>query len=156
MGQPQDLHDDLAGIQSLANSVMEQVRARLYVELRFLDRALFGLQPTPVLTFPTLGSDGTHLFYNPAYVIGRWTDGKNELCRDILHTALHFVFRHPFVGPNTNLILWDIAVDVAVEAAITELAMPCLRSMFEPGKRVFFPFCGNMCRSLPPSGFTPF
>ncbi len=137
MGLPQNLHEDLAGIQSLAASVMEQVRARLYVELRFLDRALFGLQPTPVLTFPTLGSDGTHLFYNPAYVIGRWTDGKNELCRDILHTALHFVFRHPFVGSNTNLILWDIAVDVAVEAAITDLSMPCLTSMFEPGEAGF-------------------
>ena len=137
MGLPQNLYEDLAGIQSLAASVMEQVRARLYVELRFLDRALFGLQPTPVLTFPTLGSDGTHLFYNPAYVIGRWTDGKNELCRDILHTALHFVFRHPFVGSNTNLILWDIAVDVAVEAAITDLSMPCLTSMFEPGEAGF-------------------
>ena len=123
---------------------MEQVRARLYVELRFLDRALFGLQPTPVLTFPTLGSDGTHLFYNPAYVIGRWTDGKNELCRDILHTALHFVFRHPFVGPNTNLILWDIAVDVAVEAAITELAMPLPSKYVRTGGSGFsFPFAGT-------------
>ena len=157
MGLPQNLHEDLAGIQSLAASVMEQVRARLYVELRFLDRALFGLQPTPVLTFPTLGSDRNHLFYNPAYV-DRALDRRKErvVPRHFAHGAALCV-PSPLCGAKhqPHFVGYRCGCGRRSRYHRVSDAMP-YEYVRTGGSGNSLPFCGNMCRSSRPNGFMPF
>ena len=41
---------------------------------------------------------------------------------------LHDVFLHPFPNPNMDAARWDAACDIAVEAVITQLALPATAS----------------------------
>ena len=55
-------------------------------------------------------------------------DLKEKLTRTYLHLVLHCVFCHPFIGPDADRRLWDLACDIASESVICELDLPCTRS----------------------------
>ena len=110
--------------EKLAREVLVLSRNTLLVNLRFLDVALsqFTLLPAPEL----LATDGERIFYDAAKVLDDYRAEKERPVRDYLHMVLHCIFRH-------NLLLdtlveqdcWDLACDVAVEAVIQELNLPC-------------------------------
>ena len=109
-------------IQTLAQEVITHTRNTLIVRLRFMDAALGQLVPTPSLDVP-LATDGDLLFYDPIHVLKLYRRSQEETARDYLHVVMHCVFRHFFVSPMLRRDLWDLACDIAAEAAIDDLEL---------------------------------
>ena len=114
---------DETHITELANDVLDIVRNRLLVNLRYLDTAL---------TFPgravydgTISSDGKDLKYAPVFILKTYSDSKEQLTRTYLHTVLHCIFHHPFTGKMVRRDLWDLSCDIAAESVINELSLAC-------------------------------
>lgn len=104
----------------LAQEVIALAQSTLMVHIRFLDRGLAALKPTPhdKLWFAT---DGAHLYYDSWYILGKYKWEQNTVSRALLHSLLHCVFRHGFIGKEINHPRWDLACDIAVEAAINDM-----------------------------------
>lgn len=107
----------------LAQEVLDLARSTLLVHLRFLDLALSRF--TPVSYPGTLATDGQKLFYDVYYLLNAYRQEQNRPVRDYLHMVLHCVFHHLFTGPGIDRRCWDLACDIAVEAAIRDLDLPC-------------------------------
>ena len=112
-------------IEKLAAEVLALSRNSLLVQMRFLDTALsrFELQQT---WSGHIMTDGKVLKYNPKHILRSFRDERNRPVRDYLHLILHCVFHHPFVDPSINQPCWDLACDIAVEAAMAGLDIPDL------------------------------
>ena len=121
---------DLSKIERLAEEVLILSRNTLLVNLRFLDMALsqFILYPIDVSTIMT---DGQLILYNPQYVLTEFKEQKETTVRDYLHMVMHCVYRHMFVGASIDRPLWNLACDIAVENAITELGLKRTQSKQE-------------------------
>ena len=111
----------------LAQQALELTRNKLLVSLRFMNAAFAHLK---LLAQPgqTIATDGTYLRYSPADVARTFASSPEELARTYLHIMLHDVFLHPFPNPNMDAARWDAACDIAVEAVITQLALPATAS----------------------------
>ena len=111
----------------LAQQALELTRNKLLVSLRFMNAAFAHLK---LLAQPgqTIATDGTYLRYSPADVARTFASSPEELARTYLHIMLHDVFLHPFPSPNMDAARWDAACDIAVEAVITQLALPATAS----------------------------
>lgn len=106
--------------EALAQEVIALAQGTLMVHIRFLDRSLAFLKPVPhdTLMFAT---DGAHLYYDPWYVLGKYKWEHNAITRALLHSLLHCIFRHGFVGKDIDRPRWDLACDIAVENIIHDL-----------------------------------
>lgn len=103
----------------LAQDVLRSTRASLLLHLRFLENALFRLQPEPART--TFATNGAQLYYGFSFLFSAYRRSPAHLMRGYLHTLMHCIFRHPFVSGAVNRKMWDLAADVAVEAVIEDL-----------------------------------
>ncbi len=113
-------------LEALAADVLEIARGRLLVNLRYMDVALtFHEREVYHGSFST---DGRVLYYDPVSVLRTYRESKEKLTRIYLHLVLHCVFCHPFIGPDADRRLWDLACDIASESVICELDLPCTRS----------------------------
>lgn len=107
----------------LAREVLDLARSTLLVHLRFLELALSRFTPA---SYPgTLATDGQRLYYDVYYLLSAYRQEQNRPVRDYLHMVLHCVFHHLFTGPGLDRRCWDLACDIAVEAAIRDLGLPC-------------------------------
>lgn len=107
-------------ISALAEEVLSLAKAQLLVQFRFLDRALFELKPQANDVIP-LATDGETLLYNPLYILQAYKQQQTYPVRMWMHMLLHCLFRHMFVAPAVDPALWDLACDIAVEAALNEM-----------------------------------
>ena len=110
-------------LDQLAQDVLRLSRNTLLVNLRFLDAALsqFTYHPAPGL----LATDGQRIYYDARALLQGYRQEKERPVRDYLHMVLHCVFHHLFTGPGIDRRCWDLACDIAVEAAIRDLDLPC-------------------------------
>ena len=115
------MEEQLKKIDELARNVLTMSRNTLLVNLRFLDMALSMFHFTPY--FGTAGTDGQKLYYNPIYILKRFQDEREYSTREYLHMVFHCVFQHMFVGPAIDRRIWNLACDIAVENAISELSI---------------------------------
>ncbi len=108
---------------ALAADIMTLARNELLVHFRFLDRAIANIRfvPSPDAAFAT---DGRNIFYSPWYILNLYMTEDTLVARNLLHTILHCVFRHYFVGKDIDRAAWDLAADAAVEHALNELREP--------------------------------
>ena len=110
----------------LARDVLTLARNTLLVNLRFLDLALSQFQ---YRDYPsTFSTDGNTIFFDPYYILSAYKVDKEQSVRDYLHIVLHCVFRHLFGADQMDHRCWDLACDIAVEHAINELELNCVRS----------------------------
>lgn len=121
---------NLSKIERLAEEVLILSRNTLLVNLRFLDMALsqFVLHS---IDFSTMMTDGQLILYNPQHILTEFKEQKETPVRDYLHMVMHCVYRHMFVGASIDRSLWDLACDIAVENAITELGLKSVQSKRE-------------------------
>ena len=103
-------------IEKIAIDILNMSRDSLIVNMRFLDVAISKLSFK--LYEETLGTDGRYVFFNPKHIVSEYKKNKGRITRLYLHTLLHCIFQHPFINPNTNRDLWDLACDIAVENMI--------------------------------------
>ena len=130
--------DNRERIVSLAKDTLILSRNTLLVNLRFLDCALsmfeFLLSEdgfVPGTNIPMNGGlivTGRHIIYEPMWVLSRYRNEKEAIVRDYLHMVFHCVFHHAFVSTLLDTDLWDLACDIAVEAAIEDLNISSIRA----------------------------
>ena len=111
-------------IEALARDIFSQVRTSIVMKMRFLDMAVFRLKPFP--TEINLATDGSFLYYDPIWLLKRYSDESGSVTRDYMHVLLHCIFRHPFVNTLVDHELWDLSCDIAVEAMIIGFHQPML------------------------------
>ncbi len=130
-----DNASESAEIKGLAEDILDIARNRLLVNLRYMDVALtFHVR---AVYCGTISTDSRTLFFNPAYVLRTYRDSREEITRQYLHTVLHCVFLHPFVGRKIDRDRWNLACDIAVEATVCELGLTCTRSDREEKQRKY-------------------
>lgn len=112
--------------EQIATDILLLSRNTLLVNLRFLDSALsrFELRPS---RRSGLATNGQLLTFSPEYVLRRYQAEKNTPVRDYLHLVMHCIYQHMFVHEDINQRLWNLACDIAVENAITELDLPAVK-----------------------------
>lgn len=108
-------------INSLAIQALTLSRNTLLVKLRYLDMALSQFRFTRYLG--TMGTDGRHLYYDPMFVLLSCKEDRETPVRNYFHTVMHCIFRHMFIGPNIDQHYWNLACDIAVESAISDLRL---------------------------------
>lgn len=114
-------------IEKLARETLTLARNTLLVHLRFLDMALSMQTLLSVPGGACIATDGEFLFYDARFVLGRFKESRGRVARDYLHTVLHCVFRHMFVGPAIDRRRWNLACDIAIENTINELGLNALQ-----------------------------
>ena len=109
-------------IDKLAREILLLSRNTLLVTLRFLDAALSQFEYVPQ-SMGTILTDGRHLYYNPRHVLQTYKMEKETITRNYLHVVMHCIFQHMYGAHNLKRDVWNLACDIAVEAAITELGL---------------------------------
>lgn len=109
-------------INKAANDVMLFSRSNLIVNLRFLDIAIGRLQLVRSGN-ATMGTDGIHLVYGPRHILRSFKIETTRPARDYLHTVIHCIYSHMFVGAQADRRLWDLACDIAAENTINDLGI---------------------------------
>ncbi len=107
----------------ISEEIFRQVISRLTLHLRFMDIALnryvFAADATE------FRCDGRVFHYAPIALIKMYRNDPRKITRGYLHIVLHSVFQHPFFAENRKPSLWNLASDIAVEGAISDLRLEC-------------------------------
>ena len=106
--------------ETIAKDIILLARNSLLVNFRFLDRAVSHIEFVSDENL-SLATDGECIYYSPWYVLGIYKRSQSEISRDILHSIMHCVFRHNFIGRDIDRKRWDLATDIAVENALNGL-----------------------------------
>ena len=99
------------------NHFLASAVGRLLVEPASLGRALSATQKTAQFT-----TDGERLGFDAHAIVERFSATKGEAPKhDLMHTVVHCVFLHPFVGKSVDENLWNLAADIAAERIVADL-----------------------------------
>lgn len=71
-----------------------------------------------LLSFAT---DGEKIYFDPSFVFSEFKKSKERMTYDYLHSIIHCVFHHMFIGSLVNIEMWDLACDIAVGASIESM-----------------------------------
>ena len=132
----------------LAAEAVGQARSSLMIVAPFMDVALWRMPFSSAHLRASLGTNGRALLIDSASTIESFRRDPNEILRDYLHAILHCVFRHPFDGRHPDRATWDLACDIAVEAAAMELAATGFPSRFDDDRMRALAKIEAACSSL--------
>lgn len=107
--------------RQLAAQVWNLSRDSILINMRFLDVAISGLSPVPKEGLGGVACDGTSVFYDPVFLLKKYMEEPACIIRLQLHVLMHCIFHHSYQAHVLEDKVWDLAADIAVEAAILEL-----------------------------------
>ncbi len=108
----------------LAEKAVGFARDSILVNMRFLDVAMSALVPTPREGLMGVACDGRKLFYDPVFLLKKYTEEPAYVVRMYLHVLFHMIFSHSFRFGQVDRESWGLGADIAAEAAVMELEMP--------------------------------
>ncbi len=111
----------LADGQDIDRRILNLIRDELYLDFRYLDRAVASLEPRKNDRIRTLATDGLTLYYSHEQLIRLFPDNPVFLNRAYLHVVLHCIFRHLWLRKGRDIRLWNLSCDIAVECLIDSL-----------------------------------
>ena len=100
--------------EEMSAKIVEFVRHELYMELRYLKLALSQLQLKSDPDLRAFATDGAYLYVAPEWLIGIFEKNAQYLGRAYLHTVLHCIFSHLWIGGNRDRKTWHLACDIAL------------------------------------------
>ena len=116
-------------LNELTREILNLSKNTLLVNLRFMDMALNRLG---LLDGSSLGidfaTDTFDIIYSPNHILRLYREEKEAVTRDYLHVVLHCIFQHMYISGGVNYLVWDLASDIAVEAAINDLRIKSVMS----------------------------
>ncbi len=123
----------------ICGEILKDCRNELYLSFRFLDAALYELEPVADPRMESAATDGARYFYAPQYLIGQYRIGNAAANRAYLHSVFHCLFGHVWnrAGENARA-LWDLSCDIAAESVIDSLPSRCLRVPPKPFRRAVY------------------
>ncbi len=110
--------------EEMSVKILGFVRDELYMDLRFLGIALSALEPKAEEEIYTFSTDGTKLFFSSQQMLRVFKENSRYLNRLYLHTILHCLFQHLWIGGNRDRNLWHLSCDIAVEYVIDHMNKP--------------------------------
>lgn len=113
--------------EEMSAKIVEFVRHELYMELRYLKLALSQLQLKSDPDLRAFATDGAYLYVAPEWLIGIFEKNAQYLGRAYLHTVLHCIFSHLWIGGNRDRETWHLACDIAVEYTIDWMQAECTK-----------------------------
>jgi len=102
----------------MCEKILILLKDSLYLDFRYLDRALNALSPVPDERIRTFAVDGTALFFSTEQILRLYPKNPLFLQRALLHSTLHCIFRHLWIRRNREPGLWHLACDIVVERMI--------------------------------------
>ncbi len=121
------MHENHEKLDRIGRSILASARNELYLNMRFLDVALSGLDYAMNLNTPTIGTDGERIQFNPRLLIDLYRQDTVLLNRVYLHMLLHCLLRHPLQGEGREQELWGLACDIAVESVLDSMDSRCVK-----------------------------
>ena len=122
----------------MAGKILDFVRNEICVDLRFLQPAFSVLERKPDTELNAFATDGNRLYFAPEWMISVFRKNPAYLDRAYLHTILHCIFSHPWIGGNFERTLYGLACDIAVEYTIDRLDKPCTRRALSYMRQQFY------------------
>lgn len=113
--------------QEMAKKILHLVHDELYIQLRYLGKALSALQPQADKRVTTLASDGERMYFSVEQLLRVFRTNPAYLNRLYLHTVLHCLFSHLWLSGKRDRFVWGIACDIAAEYVIDHLNIPSLK-----------------------------
>lgn len=113
--------------EEMSRKILRFTQDELYMELRFMGIALTALTPKADKRLTTFATDGTMLFFSSEQSIRLFKSNPLYLNRLYLHTVLHCIFSHLWIGGGRDRFLWGIACDIAVEYTIDHMEKKCTK-----------------------------
>ncbi len=107
--------------QSIGERILNASRNEIYMNMRFLNLALSGLNYEANTAVPLAATNGFALYYAPEPLADLYCQSRNAVNRMYLHVLFHCILRHLIKCENREPSLWNIACDVAVESIIDSL-----------------------------------
>lgn len=101
--------------------ILRNARNELYLNMRFLDVALSGLQFVPDAEVRSLATDGACLYFQPDALATLFRKGREVVNRAYLHSLLHCLFGHLWNRKGRDAEYWNLACDIAAEYVIDGL-----------------------------------
>ena len=111
----------------MACKVLAYTKDALFVDLRYMGRAFQIMTPQADRQITTLAADGEVLHYSSEQLIRVFQKNDKYLNRLYLHSVLHCLFQHLWIGGQRERLLWHIACDIAVEYVIDHLDKPAVQ-----------------------------
>ena len=93
-----------------------------------MDKAISLLKPVELLGFNNITVDGECIGYEPVFILQSYKKEKELAVRQYLHMVFHCVFQHFYVNTVVNQDIWSLACDIAVESAINDLGLTCVKT----------------------------
>lgn len=120
------MHENHEKLDRIGRSILSSTRNEIYLNMRFLDVALSGLDYTMNLNTTTVGTDGFSIQFNPRHLIELYQQDLVLLNRVYLHMLLHCLLRHPLNRQGREEDRWNLACDIAVESILDSIDNRCL------------------------------
>lgn len=154
--------EELLEKATVCEEILQDARAELYMNMRFLDVALYSLKLQPTAELSGCGTDGVSFFYQIPYLIEQYRIGNVAVNRMYLHSMFHCLFGHVWEQgwvekPHTpegldawtaqaweesqrqqSKQLWDLACDIAMESVIDSLMLRCVRCPSKPYRKAVY------------------
>lgn len=111
----------------MSEKVLSFVKNEIYLDLRFFQIALSALEPKADENLAAFATDGTYLYFSSEQVLRVFQKNPGYLNRAYLHTVLHCLFAHLWIGGNRKKEVWGLACDIAVEYTIDGIGKPCTK-----------------------------
>ncbi len=113
--------------EEMSVKILDYVRSDLNANFRFMDLALLALEPKANSSLQTFATDGIYLYYSSGQMLRVFQSNPRFLGRAYLHSVLHCVFAHLWLGMGRKRQIWDIACDIVVEYIIDKTDRQCIR-----------------------------
>ena len=113
--------------EEMAQKILRYTHDELFLSFRFLGIALSALEPREDKRIITLATDGSVLYFSKEQLIRVFKKNAAYLNRLYLHTILHCMFSHLWIGGKRERFLWGIACDIAVEYTIDHIDQKCTK-----------------------------
>ena len=138
--------------EQLSLKIIDFARRQIADEAPFLLQAVYALRPIPREDVDSFETDGVHLFFTPARIIGIFQQERDRIARALLHVTLHCLLGHVTARRSAaNEEAYDVAADLKVfslsrtlcpslfppfEASSEEPPLPILMELFESNERL--------------------
>ena len=111
----------------MGRKIFSYLRDEIYKDLRFMDVALTGLDTVDRQGLVMFGTDGRNLYFGPEHTIELFRKNEQFLKRAYLHSILHCIYGHLWIGGDRDKRIYNISCDIAIEKVLDSINKPCTK-----------------------------
>lgn len=142
-------------VSEIAEEIFDLARADIMVKYRYFDVALLAIRLKEISGYGKAGLKGSRLCYDPLHIVQKYRRDGNYAVRLYLHVIMHKIFFHEnqlghILSKKSNRLsdekrkaYWNVAADMAVEAAVLDLTENAFYLTGDDNKRRLLEKAGN-------------